>query len=156
MITPTTPIGMRTLMLNLSRSSRRRRLAEEAPALAGHVVAHVDRFLDVAAGLGLDLAHLARHQVGELVLVLHEELGEAEEDLAALRRRDEAPVLERRLRSRDGAVDVLGRRAREGAERLAGRGVERLEGLAGGRVDPFAADEVLEGLRRPSMPRGRV
>ena len=39
-------------MLNLSRQLRRRRLAEQAPALAGHVVAHVDRFLDVAAGLG--------------------------------------------------------------------------------------------------------
>ena len=94
----------------------------QAPALAAHVVAHVDRFLDVAAGLGADLAHLARHQVGQLGLVLAQELGEAEEDVAALGRRDEAPVLEGRLGRRDGAVDVGGGRAREGAEHLAGRG----------------------------------
>ena len=40
---------LRTLMLNLSGSSDGRRLAEQAPALAAHVVGHVDRFLDVAA-----------------------------------------------------------------------------------------------------------
>ena len=39
--------------------------------------------------------------------MLDEELREAEEDLATLRRRDEAPVRERLLRGRDRAVDVL-------------------------------------------------
>ena len=68
-ITPMTPIGMRTDIWNLFRSSDGRRLAEQAPALAAHVEAHVDRFLHVAAGLGLHLPHLVRHEVGELVLV---------------------------------------------------------------------------------------
>ena len=112
-IAPTTPTGMRTLIMNLSRQLARRRLAEEAPALAGHVVAHVDRLLDVAAGLGAHLPHLARHQVGQLVLVVAQELGEAEEDRAALGRRHEPPVLERRLRRGDRALDVGGARARE-------------------------------------------
>ena len=58
--------------LELVAELGRRRLPEEAPALAAHVVAHVDRFLDVAAGLGLDLPHLVRHEVGQLGLVLDE------------------------------------------------------------------------------------
>ena len=103
--------------LELVLELRRRRLAEQAPALAAHVEAHVDRFLDVAAGLGLHLPHLVRHEVGELGLVVGDELREAEEDLAALRRRNEAPVLVRRLRGRDGAVDVLRAGAREDADR---------------------------------------
>ena len=108
--------------MNLSRQLARRRLAEQAPALAGHVVAHVDRFLDVAAGLGLDLPHLAGHQVGQLVLVLARGAREAEEDVRRARRRDEPPALEGLLRGRDGAVDVLRPRARELAEHLARRG----------------------------------
>ena len=99
------------------------------------------------------LPHLARHQVGQLVLVLAQELAEPEEDLAALRRRHEPPVLERRLRRRDRAVDVGGARARERRERLAGRGDERLEGLAALGADPLAADEVLETLRGQPSPR---
>ena len=71
------------------------RLAEQAPALARHVEAHVDRFLDVAAGLGEHLPHLARHQQRQLVLVLADERAEAVEDLAARRRRDEPPLLVR-------------------------------------------------------------
>ena len=89
-ITPITPIGIRTLMLNLSAELRRRRVPEQPPALAGHVEAHVDRFLDVAAGLGEHLPHLARHQQRELVLVLADERAEAVEDLAARRRRRRA------------------------------------------------------------------
>ena len=55
--------------LELVPELRRRRLPEQPPALAAHVVAHVDRFLDVAARLGLHLPHLVRHEVGELGLV---------------------------------------------------------------------------------------
>ena len=124
----------------------RRRLAEQAPPLAGHVDRHVDRLLDVAARLREHLAHLAAHQLGQLVLLLLEQAREAEEHVAALRRRDEPPLLERRLRGLDGAVDVRGGRAREAAERLAGRRHERLERVAGGCVGPLAADVVLELL----------
>ncbi len=121
----------------------RRGLAEQAPALAAHVVAHVDRFLDVAAGLGRDLPHLVGHEVGHLVLALDEELREAEEDLAALRRRDEPPVLVRLLRGGDRAVDVVHAGLREDPDQLAVGRARRLEGLAGGGVHPLAADEVL-------------
>ena len=134
------PDGHLELVPKLGRG----RLPEEAPALAAHVVAHVDRFLHVAAGLGLHLPHLVRHEVGELGLVVGDELREAEEDLAALRCRDEAPLRERRLRGRDRAVDVVGAGAREGADQLAVGGARRVEGLAGGGVDPLAVDVVLK------------
>ena len=62
------------------------RVPKEATTFAGHVVAHVDRFLDVTARLREHLAHLARHELRELFLVLGDERAEAEEDLAALRR----------------------------------------------------------------------
>ena len=125
-----------------------RRLAVEAPALAGHVVAHVDRFLDVSPGLGEHLAHLARHQLGELLLVLGDERREAEDDLAALRRGHEPPAPVRLLGRLDRAVDVLRAGARERPDRLARRRAQALERLAAGGVDPLAADEVLEGPRR--------
>ena len=123
-------------------------MAEEAPALAGHVVRDVDRLLDVAARLGLHLPHLARHQIGERGLLLLEQPREAEEDLAALRSRHEPPFCERLLRDRYGAVDVLDAGARKNADRLACGGARALEGLAGGGIDPLAADEVLEVRRR--------
>ena len=121
----------------------RRRLAEQTPALAAHVVAHVDRFLDVAAGLGRDLSHLVSHEVGHLVLALDEELREAEEDLATLRRRDEPPLLVRVLRRGDRAVDVVRAGLREDPDQLAVGRARRLEGLTGCGIQPFAADEVL-------------
>ena len=108
--------------LELVAQLRGRRLAEEAAALAGHVDRHVDRLLDVAAGLREHLAHLAAHQLRQLVLLLLEQAREAEEDVAALGRRHEPPLLERGLRRLDGAIDVLGRRAREGPDRLTVRG----------------------------------
>src|SRR4029450_3371304 len=91
--------------LELVLELRRGRLAEQPAPPPAHVEAHVDRFLDVAAGLGLHLPHLVRHEVGELALVVGHELREAEEDLAALGRRDEAPVLVRGLRGRDRAAE---------------------------------------------------
>ena len=141
----------------------RRRLAVHAASLACHVEAHVDRLLDVAAGLRLDLAHLVRHQVGQLGLALGEEGGEAVQHLRALGSRSQAPLVVGRARGRDGAVDVFGPGLRKRAEHLAGRGTQALERLPGGGIDPLAADEVLEGLRlgrrhaatlaeRPSRP----
>ncbi len=101
---------------------RRGRLAEQPPALAAHVVGHVDRLLHVAAGLGLHLPHLARHQLRELGLRALELLREAEQDVAALRRGHEAPLLPGRLRGGNGAVDVRRARARERLDDLARRG----------------------------------
>ena len=108
--------------------------------LAAHVVAHVDGFLDVAARLGLHLPHLVRHQVGQLGLVLDEELREAEEDLATLRRRHESPVLERRLCSCDCPVYIKLARLGEDANYLAVCRARGLERLARGGVHPLAAD----------------
>src|SRR5215212_9707446 len=129
---------------------RRRRRAEQPPALTGHVEADVDSRLDVAARLGDDLAHLARHQLRDVFLLVDQELPEAVEDLAALRRGHEPPLLERRLRRLDGAIDVLGARLRECPDQLAGRRTVALEGLSARRVDPLAADVVAKGLRRGS------
>ena len=87
---PATPIGSRMLIAHLSGSSRRHRVAEHPAALAGHQEGDVDAFLDVAARLGEDLAHLAGHRAGEALLVLGHERAEAVEDLAALRGRASA------------------------------------------------------------------
>jgi hypothetical protein len=57
-MSPTTPIGRHVpLVGELGRS----RLAPEAATLTRHVEGHVDRFLDVASGLGKNLAHLLGH-----------------------------------------------------------------------------------------------
>ena len=67
---PAMPIGWRMLIAHLSGSSDGHRVAEHPAALAGHQVGDVDAFLDVAAGLREDLAHLARHRPREPLLVL--------------------------------------------------------------------------------------
>ena len=106
---------------------RRRRLAEEPPPLAGHVEAHVDRFLHVSAGFRKHLPHLTRHQERELVLVLTDEGAEAVEHLAAGGRRHEAPLLVGLAGGGDGPVDVVRARAWEGPDQLARRRRAALE-----------------------------
>ena len=141
---------LRTLMLNLSRSSRRRRLAEEPPALAAHVEAHVDRFLDVAArprrapspsrGSSARRARpCGRRAAGR------SGRGSRRGAAPARAANPRTPPWRPRRRGRRPR-----RRAREDAEHVAVRGARRLEGLPGGGVDPLAADEVLEGLGRRS------
>ena len=140
----------------------RRRLPEQAPALAAHVVAHVDRFLDVAAGLGLHLPHLARHQVGELVLVLargaaRSGRGSLPRSGAGTRRQSSHAA----SRGRDRAVDVGGARARERAD-----APRRWRGTSDSKVSPWprrptAADASSRSRRatdrrRPSRVRTSV
>src|SRR5439155_12690434 len=137
--------------VELVRKLRGCRLAEEAAALAGHVEAHVDRLLDVPARLDEHLAHLAAHQLRELLFPLDQQPAEAVQELAAPRRGNEAPALVGGLRGLDGAVDVLRARLRKDTDQLAGRRVAALERLARGGVDPLAADEVPERL----LGRGR-
>src|ERR671937_216566 len=50
------------------------------PAFAAHIEGHVHGLLHVAARLREHLAHLVRHQLGHVLLLLGEELSEAEED----------------------------------------------------------------------------
>ena len=85
---------------------RRDRVAGHPAALAGHQVGDVDAFLDVTAGLGDDLAHLAGHRPGEPFLVLCHERPERVQDLAALGGRRAAPHRPGRLGGLDGHRDV--------------------------------------------------
>ena len=130
----------------------RRRLAPEPPALTGHVVRHVDRFLDVAARLCLHLSHLAGHQVGQRRLLALEHLCEAEEDLAAPRRRDEAPVLVGRARLLDRGVDSGGVSLGNRAEDVARRGAQAIETCH----NPSRTDWTLGDRARASIPGRRA
>ncbi len=127
---------------------RGRRVTEHPASFAGHQERDVDALLDVAASLGQDLAHLARHRSGDPLLVLGQERAEAIEELSALRGRGRAPARQRRLRSSSGPPDV-GRRARlEPADDVARVGrVVALEHRAGRRIDPLAGDELPERWR---------
>jgi hypothetical protein len=133
------PHGHLHLLLQLGR----RRLAELAASLAGHVIRHVDGFLDVAFRLVQDLAHLARHVPCEVVLAAHEDLGGAVEDLAAFGCGRIAPARERVAGGGDGGFHVLGPRLGEAADQVvAVGGVAILEGRAGGGRNPAPADVV--------------
>ena len=112
------------------------------------VVAQVgDRGGDVALGRGQRLAVVERLELGELLAVGLDQLGERVHEPGALRRRDLAQrALERRAGGGDGAVDVLGAGLGDGADRLAGRRVDRLEGAPVGGLGALAADQ--EGVRR--------
>ena len=121
----------------------RRRLAVEAAALAGHQLRHVDGFLHVAAGLGDDLAHLARHVAREPVLALGEQLRRPEQDVGPLRGRHLPPRGVGLRRRGDGPIDVGRARRGEAADQVAGVGrAAILERLARGGRDPLAIDEV--------------
>ena len=86
----------------------RDRVAEHPAPLAGHQEGDVDPLLDVAAGLGEDLAHLAGHRPGEALLVLGHQRAEAVQDLAALRGRRPAPQPAGHVGGPDAIADVRG------------------------------------------------
>ncbi len=88
---------------------RRHDVAELTAPLAGDVVGHVDALLDVAAGFGKHLAHLARHLAREVVLAREHDLAGAIEDLSALRGGVETPTVEGAPGRIHGAVYVGGR-----------------------------------------------
>ena len=92
------------------------------------------------------LARLARLEAAELVGVLVEDVRDLEQREAAGLGRREAPRLERGLRRVDRAVHVRLARGRDVRDHGAvGRVLDR-ERLAGGRVDPLPADELLVRL----------
>ena len=124
------------------------RLARHPAALTGHQVGDVDAFLDVAAGLGQDLAHLAGHRPGQPLLVLGHERPERVEDLAPFGRRGALPHRERGLGRLDGHRDVRHGPLLEPADDVARvGGVAAVERGAGCRVGPLAGDEVAEDRR---------
>jgi hypothetical protein len=91
------------------RALRVHRLAIEHARLADREVGDVDHLLHFAVTLGLDLAHLERHEAAERVLVLTQLFADETHDLAALRRGHEPPLLERGARIADELL-VVGRR----------------------------------------------
>ncbi len=126
---------------------RRHGVAEETAPFRRRVVRSVDPFLHVAARLGERLAHLARHQVRDLVLSPGEEVADAAKHLATFRCRRATPDVEPAFRRAHRAVDVL----RGGERKLADDvgdvgGIAILEILTRRRGDPFASDEILVGL----------
>ena len=136
----------------------RDRLAGHPAALAGHQVGDVDAFLDVAARLGEDLAHLAGHRPGEPFLVLGHERPERVQDLAALRGRRPAPHRAGGLGRLDGHRDVGLGPLLEAPDDVARVGrVAALEGRARGGVAPLPGDEVAEGRRLDGgLGHGRI
>ena len=84
---PATPIGRRKLIAHLFAQLARHGVAEQPAPFGRRVVRGVDPFLHVAARLGERLAHLARHQVGDLFLPLRQEVADAAQHVAARGRR---------------------------------------------------------------------
>ena len=106
-------------------------------AEAGHGAA------DLALGVADRLAHVDGDHRRELVAVALDQVGEAEQDGAALARREARPRarLERAARGGDGAVDVLGVAGGDVEDGLARHGADARERRAGGGVDEGAVDE---------------
>ena len=125
----------------------RHRMSEQPAPFAPGIVRRVDSLLHVAACLGERLAHLARHQLGDLVLPRGEQIARATEHIAPRGRGCGAPDLEPPARRFDGALDVVRVGQREVSDDVGPiRRILILEILPAGRRHPGAADEILERL----------
>ena len=137
---PATPIGRRKLIAHLFGSSLGTVRPDELAAHRRRVVRGVDPFLHVAARLGERLAHLARHQVRDLVLPLRR----AGRRRGAARRRAPAPACGARARSRacaDATARSTSAASESGKRPMRSRvsaGIAVLEVLAGRRARPTA------------------
>jgi hypothetical protein len=78
---------------------------KEASTLRGGIVRRVDALLNVTARFSERLAHLTRHEIGDLVLSLRHQVADAPKHIAAGGSRRLAPLLETRRRL-DHALDV--------------------------------------------------
>ena len=144
-MTPATPSGWRMLIAHLSGSSDGTvspAIRRPSPAIRN---AMSMPFLDVAARLGQDLAHLAGHRPRQPFLVLGHQRAEGVQDLAALGRRRALPHRLGRLGGPDGHRDVGRRPLLEPSDDVAivGR-VAALEGRPGRGFAPLPGDEVAE------------
>ena len=143
---PTTPTGMRTLMANLFWQLGGGGLAEETPALAGHVKGFVDGFLHVAAGFGEHLAHLAGHVAGVFFLASGGGCAGANQDLGPLGRGNQPPGGEGLFGGGDGRGHVFGVGGGEGADHVGVvGGIQVEDGLAARGRQPLAADQIVVG-----------
>ena len=130
---------------------RRCGLAELPAALAGHVVGHVDCFLDVAASFDQDFAHLAGHVPGEVFLALQQHFGGAKQDFRALGSGYEPPPVVGLLGGIDRRIDVLFGRGGEHSNQLVGvGGVAIFKRLVAAGLHPLAVDVVFENLGNDS------
>lgn len=107
------------------------RTAVELAGEADREVADVDHFLDLAERLGADLARFDGDEVGQLVLVVTQQLAQAAHEFAAAGRRRGAPGEERLAGGGDGLLGVLGGGRAQTEEVFPG------DGAAGGEVAPF-------------------
>ena len=122
-------------------------VAVQAAPFRRREVRGVDALLHVAARLGERLAHLARHEVGDLVLARRHQVADAPQHVAAGRRRRAAPELEAAPRRRHGPLHVLHAGEREAADDVARVGrIHVVEVLARGGGDPLTGNEIPEGL----------
>ena len=106
---------------------------------------------DLATRLGERLAHLERHQQGEVFLALLQQVERAAQDLAANPRRGRRPGLLGVGSDIDRALRIGGGCIRNALEHLPGRRVGDVDAAPGGRVHPLAAEEQLAGHPREQL-----
>jgi hypothetical protein len=126
------------------------------PGLADREVGDIDHFLDFAVALGLDLAHLERHEAAEIGFQSPQLLADQAHGLAALRRRHLDPFA-RCVPRRGDHLLVLGRRRRsDTGDQFAGRGVDRVDACGRGVLEPAAARSpggAVRGLQAQSLEK---
>ncbi len=102
----------------------------------------LDRLGELGLHRGDRLADVPRLELGELLSIGGEGVGQRMQEARALGRRRLRPgAVERGPGGIDGAVDVLLVRLRDRGERCAGCGLGQVAGLAGSRLGRLAADE---------------
>lgn len=109
---------------------------------AAVVAEALDHGTDIALGHGDRLSVVERLDSGKQVSVLLCQVGELEDDLGTVLGRDAAPLaLESLAGGLDGNVDILLGSLGHGGDDLFGGGVDDLEGLLVGTLNPFVVDE---------------
>ena len=113
-------------------------LALEAPVPLRVVAQEPFREVDFAEGLVGRLAHFVDEDLGKLVAVGDDDIGDLAQQRAALDRRGGGPTALGAARSLECRVHFAGRGARDGRDRNLARGIDHIECVAAGRM-PGAA-----------------
>ncbi len=111
----------------MTRSLRVHRQAVQHARLADREVGDVDHLLHFAVALGLDLAHLERHEAAEIRLVAPQFVADQAHGLAALRCRHRAPGQRDVVRSRHQLLVLRSGRRAHCSQHLAVRRIDRLD-----------------------------
>ena len=159
-MTATTPHGLRRMKASFSAISEATHVADRHAAGAEDVLDHVQAFDDLGPALGDDLAALAGHQLGQVVGVALDELGEVVEQFGPADAALAPPERDRRPARRRRPGGLLRRE-------LAGKRPTTSSAWAGLRLSkavavggpPLAGDEVAAGEDRGGhgrvLPGGR-